>query len=283
MINTKYSDLHGYYQISLKELAFYLGITKSHNAKHQVIKALKKLNKAPVMLSPNLMVYWISSVEFLENGLVEFEFSKKLREHLNGASFKEKKIPFTMYYLYNVLPLQTQHSIRIYELLIQFWPKIPERTFELKDLKGKIGIKPTAYARWSDFSRKVLEVAKKEIYEQTDIGVNFFPESRLKGKAVTHVRCIMYSSPNNRAKLWMEQENAVMELANKKNAFFSKDVPQLSKNSPAYDKALETFNKNRKNIPVNTIKEWIGMMGKYQVVKRGHGWDLKSVGQQRLV
>lgn len=115
-----------------------------------------------------------------ENLIIEFD--SKLYPFLYNV-----KRRFTTFTLQNALNLKSKYSKRIYEMLCQYKDtgifKISvielKNRFELINLKnGK-----DTYPKFGLFAAKVLEVAKKEINDQTDI--NFTYTTKKTGKKIT--------------------------------------------------------------------------------------------------
>lgn len=116
-----------------------------------------------------LVVSWFSSIEeYPEKGEVGFCFDPKLKPYL--LSLKRK---FTSYQLINAVQLRSGYSIRIYQLLKQYKNTVAKtREIEFIELRKILGIE-NKFKMFGDFKRKVLEVAKKEISESTDIRFSY--------------------------------------------------------------------------------------------------------------
>lgn len=82
------------------------------------------------------------------------------------------KREFTRYEIENILRLNSNYSIRLYELLKQY-ETIGKREFELGELKNFLGLEEKEYSRIYDFEKWVLKVAKKEINASTDLIIDF--------------------------------------------------------------------------------------------------------------
>lgn len=90
---------------------------------------------------------------------------------------------FTKYYLENVLELNSFYAIRIYELCKQY-ERLRERVIQVEILKEILEIEEK-YKKYNDFKKKVLEIAKREINEKTDITISF--EEIKTGRKVTAI------------------------------------------------------------------------------------------------
>lgn len=89
---------------------------------------------------------------------------------------------FTQYELINTLPMKSQYSFRIYELM-KSYAFARQKIFDLEDLKKKLMAE--VYNRYVDFRRKVLDVAMDEINRYTDLEVSYEPLKQ--GKKVTEI------------------------------------------------------------------------------------------------
>ena len=97
----------------------------------------------------------------------EFSVSPRLKPYL-----LQLKSTFTSYNLGMVMKLESNYSMRVYELLKQY-EKIGKRKIDYKELKAMLGIDPERYPRFQDFKRYVILQAQKELSKHTDIGFEF--------------------------------------------------------------------------------------------------------------
>jgi len=108
--------------------------------------------------------YWLKEVIIHETeDKVVFQFPDFLKPYLLEL---HKDGCFTWYNLSNVIKLKKPTSIRIYELLTQH-KDIQERIVDLDEFKQMVG--SNSNDRWSDFARRYLQPAQKELKENTDI------------------------------------------------------------------------------------------------------------------
>jgi plasmid replication initiation protein len=98
--------------------------------------------------------------------------------------FLQLKERFTTYQLENVIQLNSIYSIRIYELLKQY-EFVQKRSFPLEELREKVGIEKNKYKQYGHFKDRVINVAKRELDEKTDISFTF--EEMKKGRKVTGI------------------------------------------------------------------------------------------------
>ncbi|BDD07336.1 hypothetical protein AUTU_48190 (plasmid) [Aureibacter tunicatorum] len=100
---------------------------------------------------------------------------------------------YTSYFLKHVFSFKSAHSIRIYELLAQYYPNIRQRKFDVEYLKDILYV-GDKYSRFFDFKKYVIEASIKEINALSDINVEYELEKR--GRKV--VAMIFYMSANER-------------------------------------------------------------------------------------
>ena len=133
-----------------------------------------------------IIANWFADVEY-KKGQAKFlvTFSSKLKPYL--IDLQER---YVMYNLRYILPLQSNYSIRIYQLLKEY-EKLTKRYFLVDELMDILQV-PNSLKRYDNFKRKVLKVAELEILDHTDIAFTF--EEEKEGKRVH--RLIFRISPN---------------------------------------------------------------------------------------
>lgn len=111
------------------------------------------------------------------SGKARIRLDDDLAKYLIGLSKQ-----FTQYELINTLPMKSQYSFRIYELM-KSYAFARQKIFELEYLKKKLMAE--TYDRYFDFRRKVLDVAMDEINRYTDLEVSYEPLKQ--GKKITEI------------------------------------------------------------------------------------------------
>lgn len=96
----------------------------------------------------------------------------------------QKKL-FTKFNIQNIKPLTSIYAIRIYELCKRFHKDSRIKEISIDELKKILQIE-NKYKQISDFRKRVLEVAKKQINKNTDLEVDY--ELIKEGKKFTKVR-----------------------------------------------------------------------------------------------
>ena len=158
---------------------------KLNNNYDDLKEAIRKLLTRLIIIRTEqavLATTFLSSAEYFKNTTIELSFDKKLKPYL-----LQLKNNFTMYQFENVIALSSVYAIRIYELCKQY-QKIKERIIEIEDLKEILEIKKK-YKKYNDFKKYVLEIAKREINEKTDINISF--EEIKTGRKVSAIRFLI--------------------------------------------------------------------------------------------
>jgi len=126
-----------------------------------------------------------------ENLIIEFD--PKLYPLLYNIKRK-----FTAFSLEDALILKSKYSKRIYEMLSQFKDTgiFKVSVQELKERLGLINLetRKEEYLKFGEFARAVLEVAKKEINEQTDISFTYV--TKKTGKKITDLEFYITYKPS---------------------------------------------------------------------------------------
>lgn len=168
------------YKINLSDIRNLLDIT-SDNLVPELKKATKGLLSKPlVILSDNktIQMNWISSAKY-EKG--KTYVIVKLDPELKPYLLKIKSY-YTEFELQELLSLKSFYSSRIYELMKQFTPTIPKRTFDVDELQEILGCN---YPNYGNFKDRVLKSAILEINNKTGLAIDF--EEKKQGKKVVKI------------------------------------------------------------------------------------------------
>jgi plasmid replication initiation protein len=111
---------------------------------------------------------WLSNFSYVESeGLISVTFSGYVIGHINiiekafiGISIDEVK------------NFSSFHALRLYELMMRC-TKTGSRTFGIDKLREDFGLGPTEYRIMSDFKRRTVDVAVKQINEHTSWNVSY--------------------------------------------------------------------------------------------------------------
>lgn len=154
------------YRFRIDELGQLAGLEGKHlhGRMRELTRDLRSRHLEIKQPGGRLQIGWLSSAEYFDGaGEVELCFDPKLKPYL-----LQLKECFTSYRLKHVVRLRSTYSVRLYELLIQYATK-GERTFKLEELRELLAIEKGAYPTWDNFRRRVLEPARIELAEHTDL------------------------------------------------------------------------------------------------------------------
>jgi len=149
-----------------------------------------------------------------KDGLLTADLSPNLLPYIKEA---QEKL-FTRFKIQNIKPMTSSHAIRIYLLLKQYddtgW-----REMSLDDFK-KIMELEYKYPRIYDLKKYVLEVAKRQINENTDIEIDY--ELIKQGRKYTKIKFKIKSKEKEKKKS-IQTDN---RIPNKKDTFntFRQDI-----------------------------------------------------------
>lgn len=180
----KPTDQHGqWYTFSVQEYCKVCEIDSDNGKNYQnVKKALKTLRDKSFWLTDEngreTTVGWLDKVQINKgSGKVKVRFDEDIEKYIIGWFEK-----YTQYSLCQVLPMQSQYSFLLFELL-KSYANLKKYTFDIDDLKSKIG--GVNYLNFKDFRRNVLEKATKEINLYTDLEISWEPVT--KGRKVIQI------------------------------------------------------------------------------------------------
>lgn len=104
---------------------------------------------------------------------------------------------FTSYEIEKVANLTSGYAIRLYELLIS-WREVGKTpTYEIDDLRQKLGVEPDQYKELYNLKIRVLDLAIKQINDHTDITATY--EQHKTGRKVTGFTFTFKQKPSAKA------------------------------------------------------------------------------------
>ena len=154
------------------------------NNNHLRLKeACKSLMSKPLEVHDGkdwIIFNWFSHIRYKgKESILECSISPELKPYL-----LELKGNFKSFDLKYILPLQSNYSIRLYEILKKN-ENLVTVTFELEELYNILKV-PESFKRYDNFKRKVLQVAEKELIQYTDIFFEIKEEIKT-GRKVTAI------------------------------------------------------------------------------------------------
>lgn len=100
---------------------------------------------------------------------------------------------FTQYLLEQTAHMNSDYSVRLYELLVQWKTAKKTPVFELQQFREQLGVENNEYQRMYDFKNRVLDVAVKEINEKTDIQTSYDQVKR--GRKIIGFKFVVKEKP----------------------------------------------------------------------------------------
>ncbi len=178
-LDSKNDEVLKEYEIKVSDLEKKLQAEQNETRLKQFAK---KLMSKPLEVPTKdgwIIANWFSDIEYIR-GQAKFKvrFSEKLKPFL-----LQLKKRFVAYNLRYILPLTSNYSIRIYQLLKEY-EKLTKRYFTVEELQDILQV-PKSYKNYSKFKQGILRVAEKELLEHTDI--YFTIEEEKEGRKVSRL------------------------------------------------------------------------------------------------
>lgn len=121
---------------------------------------------------------WVDKIGYIDDlGCVELVFASDVIPLITRLEAR-----YTEYELKQVVGLQSEYAIRLYELIIQWRSVGKTNPISLMELREKLGLMDE-YKRIEAFKRRVLDLAVKQINEHTDITTEY--EQHKQGRVIT--------------------------------------------------------------------------------------------------
>ena len=191
-------DVNEEYVVKVKDFKELTG-QKTKRIYELIDEALNDLLKNPLTIplgdekNSILKANWVSGAIY-NDGEVRFMIYPKLRPFL--LEVKEK---YLKYRLENILSLRSSYVIRLYEILkdwLEMYSRYgskAEKIISLDEFREILEI-PKSYM-FGDIKRQILNKAKKELIEHTDIIFDY--EEIKTGRKVTHLHFYITENPKN--------------------------------------------------------------------------------------
>lgn len=157
-------------KFNILDVAKVLGLKDEKSAYKDIRELVRGLRKKEIIINTpekELITGWLSSIIFEKNsGEMTLKFSEDLKPYLlelNGA--------YKSYQLENVIQMKSAYAIRIYEMLKQ-WECKRTQTYKVEELRKRLTLEKR-YTAFKDFEKRVLEPAKSEINDHSDLWVTY--------------------------------------------------------------------------------------------------------------
>jgi len=122
---------------------------------------------------------WVQKIGYIEkNACVTLYLTPDVLSMV--GQLKEK---YTYFQLCKMADLSSIHSIRIYEMMMQWRSTKTVPSISIEELRDRLGLSEDEYPRMYDFKKRVLDHAVKVINENTDIILTY--EQQKSGRNIT--------------------------------------------------------------------------------------------------
>ena len=197
--------------VDLNKLCEVMGIQKRAGKNIKDLKnAMQKLADKSMWVDIGdkiTLMRWLSRVS-INKGTTEvtIQFDELMAPYL--LQIKER---FVQYQLANVLPMKSQYSIRLYEL-IKSYENLGEWEVTIEDLKRLLFMEPDTYPKYQNFSYRILNPAIAEICNFTDLTVAFTLNRRNRAAySLTFVMCNVLDENWTEGKRRMINQDIVLD------------------------------------------------------------------------
>lgn len=171
------------YDISLQELAEFLGIDKNH-----VYADCKKLTKTllgrVVEIKEEgrlIQTHWVSSADYVDGtGVVSLSFDPLLKPYL-----LQLKSNFTSCKLAMLLSFRSQYTMRMYQLLRRY-AYVKHQDISLIDLRNTLGLTADQHQLYGNLKKNILLPVQRELNQKSDLSFEF--EEIKRGRRVESLR-----------------------------------------------------------------------------------------------
>ena len=162
--------------VDIKDLCEIMGITYNGRSLKDFQDAIQKLSDKSLWVDTGdkiRLMRWLQRVDIDKGStVVTVKFDELMAPYL--LQIQER---FVQYKLINVLPMKSQYSLRLYEL-IKSHEAQGKWVVSLLDLRGLLLIPEEQYTDWRNFSQRVLNMAILEVCNFTDLVVAYEPKRK---------------------------------------------------------------------------------------------------------
>ena len=260
--NLKRSDeIDKEYIFRVKDFAEMMEVSY-HDIYREMEEAVNELLKKPLHIKTDtgwIKANWISDAEYKEGeGYISFTISKKLRPYLLAVQEK-----FLKYRIENILKLRSGYVIRLYEILKDWYnqseryngTKKVEKIVEVRWLREILEVpKSYQYGNSSGIKYRIIEKAKKELAEHTDIKFDY--EEIKTGRKVTHLKFTIEENPKVLKKEPKKiEQNNFAELETKLNKQYKGKAIKGDDGLTWYVNRVKVLNEKEAEIEITNLSD----------------------------
>ncbi len=194
---------------------------------------------------------WVDKIGYIDDlGCVELVFASDVIPLITRLEAR-----YTEYELKQVVGLQSEYAIRLYELIIQWRSVRKTNPISLAELREKLGL-VDEYKRIEAFKRRVLDLAVTQINEHTDITVEY--EQHKQGRVITGFTFRFKVKVKHRKAIALNSDTSDMltslKMTNKQRSSFAAQLSQMSELS-SYGKQGEDYKEFASRIETELLDE----------------------------
>jgi plasmid replication initiation protein len=231
------------YEIKVSDLEEKLQIGKNQHTRLK--EFAKKIMSKPILIEQDnedfTVFNWFSRIRYISK---QAKFIVKIDDELKPYLLNLKN-RFVKYNLKYILPLTSNYSIKIYQLLKEY-EKLEKRKFKVEELQDFLQV-PKSLKIYNRFKEKVLKVAERELIEHCDI---FFEFEEIKaGRKVDEILFRIKENKHIKEKEAIEDINYTKEFSRfKKQKFWlNGEIGTFINTSNENDKIALNFKMNQGN------------------------------------
>lgn len=205
------------YIFDIKDFYTLCGIEKNSytTLKKQLINLKSKVWWLKLPDESESAVSWLDVVRVnKKSGKVTIAFHRDMMPFLLelAKQAEENGIFYTGYTLQYVLPMSSQYSPRLYEILKSYQKNNKRWFFEIDELKYLLDCQN--YDRWPDLRRFVIEPAVEEINKYTDLNIEYTTEK--EGRKIVRIEFFMETKKKRELHATMLANNKLLDKTNAK-------------------------------------------------------------------
>lgn len=193
---------------------------------------------------------WVDKIGYIDDlGCVELVFASDVIPLITRLEAR-----YTEYELKQVVGLQSEYAIRLYELVIQWRSVRKTNPISLAELREKLGL-VNEYKRIEAFKRRVLDLAVKQINEHTDITVEY--EQHKQGRVITGFTFRFKVKVRSKEVRLLDKDKdklASLKMTDKQRGVFAAKLSRMSELS-SYGKQGEGYKEFAERIETELLDE----------------------------
>lgn len=169
---------------------------------------------------------WLTSVEYGDKqGYLKVFFNPKLQPYLHLLSKN-----FTVYYIDQIAKFKSIFSVRFYEFSIMHINKHKLNNcvfvYNVQEIKKKLDISDKYIGRYDNFKRQVLNKAKQEINQHSDLTLDF--EEIKQGRTVKSIKFIIQRKEGTKPAKYVKEKQQELDFDTTGDEGLNTDTSPLS-------------------------------------------------------